>query len=203
MEENQIKNKDRVKNLGEVYTNKKEVKNMLDLIGEISYKMSTKILEPACGNGNFLDEIIERKFVHVKKTYIQHGGIKRFEYNIIKSLASTYGVDIDLSNVIESRQRIFQKVKNFYSEQLNTNIPSEDFYKSVNYILERNIILGDTLAGKENLIFSEFKKVSSDNYSLSESRYYFNELLKNKKLQKPFKVFDELPYYVLYKNNFL
>lgn len=200
MEREQIKTKDRVRDLGEVYTNKREVNAMLDLVGDITYKMSTKILEPTCGNGNFLDAILERKLVHVENTYKKHGGIKRFEYNIIKSLASTYGVDIDFDNVIESRQRLLQRVKNFYSNILNTNIANEGFYKSVNYILEKNIILGDTLNGQEYIVFSEFKKVSSDNYALAEKQYPYLELLKPNKEQIPCAVYEEKNYLNLHEN---
>lgn len=200
MENNQIKTKDRVRELGEVYTNKREVNAMLDLVGESTYKMSTKILEPTCGNGNFLDAILERKLTHVEKTYKKHGGIKRLEYNIIKSLASTYGVDIDLSNVIESRQRLLQRVKGFYYEILNTNIANEGFYDSVNYVLERNIIHGDTLNGQEHIVFSEFKKISDDNYALSESRFPYLELLKPNKDQIPSAVFTEKNYLELHIN---
>lgn len=201
MDSNQIKTKERVRDLGEVYTNRREVEAMLDLVGDITYKMGTRILEPACGNGNFLDVILERKLVHVENTYKKHGGIKRIEYNIIKSLASTYGIDIDISNVIESRKRLLQRVKNFYSERLNTNIANVGFYESVNYILERNIIHGDSLNGQDKIIFSEFKKISDDNYALSESRYPYLELLKPNNEQTPLFVFNEINYLELYKNN--
>lgn len=200
MNNDQIKTKDRVRDLGEVYTNRREVDAMLDLVGDSTYKMSTKILEPTCGNGNFLDAILERKLIHVENTYKKHGGIKRLEYNIIKSLASTYGVDIDLSNVVESRQRLLQRVKNFYSNKLNTNIANDGFYESVNYVLERNIIHGDTLNGQEHIVFSEFKKISDDNYALSESRFPYFELLKPNNKQIPKEVFPEKNYLELHIN---
>ena len=200
MESEYIKTRDRVRDLAEVYTNKREVNAMLDLVGKPTYKMSTKILEPACGNGNFLDAILERKLEHVKKTYKKHGGIKRLEYNIIKSLASTYGIDIDKDNVNESRERLLQRVKNFYSDHLNTNIANEGFYDSVKYILEKNIILGDALNSQNKIFFSEFKKVSNDNYALSESRYHYSELLKPEKEQIPIKVFEEKIYLALHEN---
>lgn len=200
MESEYIKTRDRVRDLAEVYTNRREVDAMLNLIGKPTYKMSTKILEPACGNGNFLDAILERKLEHVKNTYKKHGGIKRLEYNIIKSLASTYGIDIDQENVNESRERLLQRVKNFYSDHLNTNIANEGFYESVKYVLERNIILGDALNGQNKIIFSEFKKVSNDNYALSESRFPYFELLKPEKEQVPIKIFKERIYLELHKN---
>lgn len=196
----QIKSKTRIKELGEVYTNPREVNAMLDLVGESTYNMATKILEPSCGNGNFLDAILERKFTHVENTHRKYGGIKRFEYNVIKSLASIYGIDIDLSNVKESRMRLLQKVKNFYSNTLNTNIANKGFYETVNYILERNIIKADTLNEQDKIIFSDFKKGSKDNYAFSEKRYPYLELLKENKDQIPSNVFNERNYLELFKN---
>lgn len=59
----QIKSRKRVKDFAEVYTNEREVKAMCDLIPtEIWDNIESTFLEPACGNGNFLVEILARKF---------------------------------------------------------------------------------------------------------------------------------------------
>ena len=196
--DSQIKSESRVRDLGEVYTNRREVDAMLDLVGETSYKMSARIFEPSCGNGNFLAAILDRKLETVKRINERHRGIKRFEYNIIKCLSSIYAIDICAENVSDSRQRLYQKVKDFYSEQKNTSISSEGFYDSVGYILEKNIIAANSLDDQDEILFSEFKKVSSNNYALQESIYPYREI--GKKNAKPVEVKSEKPYLSLYKN---
>lgn len=68
MADKQIKSKERVKDLAEVYTNEREVNAMLDLIPDMTdtKQISYKYLEPACGNGNFLIKILERKLNLIK-----------------------------------------------------------------------------------------------------------------------------------------
>jgi nitrogenase subunit NifH len=65
----QIKSKKRVAEHGEVFTNEREVKNMCDLIKNECERIESKFLEPACGNGNFLQEILSRKMTIVNKKY--------------------------------------------------------------------------------------------------------------------------------------
>ena len=65
----QIKSRDRVRDVAEVYTNKREVGNMLDLIKVFSRNSNATFLEPACGNGNFLVEILDRKLLGLHSTF--------------------------------------------------------------------------------------------------------------------------------------
>ena len=57
---NQIKTKERVKNQGEVFTNEREVNAMCDLVAQECNRIDSRFLEPACGNGNFLAELLNR-----------------------------------------------------------------------------------------------------------------------------------------------
>ena len=66
---NGIRSKDRVKNLAEVFTRGREVKAMLDLVGDTAYAVETTFLEPACGNGNFLVEILSRKAATIRRRF--------------------------------------------------------------------------------------------------------------------------------------
>lgn len=170
----QIKTKDRVRDLGEVYTNEREVRAMMDLVKETGYDIDARFLEPACGNGNFLEEILNRKLETVSKMTCN---IVKFEYSIIKSVSSIYGIDICMDNVNESRDRLFGIVKSFYSLNRNTTISSDGFYDSLRYVLEKNIILGDFINGQDNLIFSEFKSRSIDKVNcLTESLFNIDEI---------------------------
>ena len=97
MPEKLIKSKQRVKDFAEVFTPKHIVKDMCDLVPEEMWtNVETTFLEPACGTGNFLVEILERKFKLCEDW--QDGLI---------ALKSVYGIDIQMDNVIETRQRLF------------------------------------------------------------------------------------------------
>ena len=84
----QVKSEERVKKFGEVYTNTREINDMLDLIPEIT--IDTTFLEPTCGNGNFVIEILKRKFDLCKK-----------KADYIRALKSVYAIDILEDNIAE------------------------------------------------------------------------------------------------------
>ncbi len=63
--DNQVKSKKRVTDHGEVFTNQREVNAMLDLVKHETERIDSRFLEPACGNGNFLAEVLKRKLVVV------------------------------------------------------------------------------------------------------------------------------------------
>ncbi|MFZ7239751.1 SAM-dependent DNA methyltransferase [Avibacterium avium] len=98
-----IKSKARVKDFGEVFTSEKLVAKMLNLLQPGTFISSIKFLEPACGTGNFLYQVLERKLSEVlyadKKPYYK-------VLNCYLSLASLYGVDIQLDNVLECQSRL-------------------------------------------------------------------------------------------------
>ena len=65
----QVKSKERVAQHGEVFTNDREVNAMLDLVKQETERIESRFLEPACGDGNFLAEILRRKLEVVTKLY--------------------------------------------------------------------------------------------------------------------------------------
>ena len=65
----QVKSKKRVAEHGEVFTAEREVKAMCDLVKQETERIDSRFLEPACGNGNFLAEILSRKLAVVRKKY--------------------------------------------------------------------------------------------------------------------------------------
>ena len=125
----QIKSKARVNKFAEVFTAEREVKDMCDLIpSEVWEDIDSRFLEPACGNGNFLVEIFERKLTRCES--VEQG---------LNALRSIYGIDIQQDNVEESKQRLFDMfVKQLPKAPANTAIIAAQ-------ILENNIICGDSL----------------------------------------------------------
>lgn len=89
--EKQVKSKQRVAEHGEVFTNEREVKAMCDLVSQECNRIDSRFLEPACGNGNFLAEILRRKLVVVKNRYKKSADDYE-KYSVI-AVTSIYGVE--------------------------------------------------------------------------------------------------------------
>ena len=155
----QVKSKERVKDFGEVFTNPREVNAMLDLVKDESYRIDSRFLEPACGNGNFLIEILARKLQTVNEVAKSR---QEWELLTLVGLGSIYAIDIQADNVEESRERLLTHIKKVYKDKFSEEL-SLDYLSALNEVLAKNIIHGDGLtglqhgvgAGKE-ILFSEW-----------------------------------------------
>ena len=110
--QSQIKSKKRVRDKGEVFTNEREVNAMLDLVKQETERIDSRFLEPACGNGNFLIEILRRKLEVVKSRYKKSQW--EYEKNGLIAVMSCYGVDIMPDNVLECQNRLFEYFEKEY-----------------------------------------------------------------------------------------
>ncbi|MEW5995590.1 MAG: DNA methyltransferase [Candidatus Zixiibacteriota bacterium] len=161
--EEQVKSKQRVADHGEVLTPKRIVNAMLDLVKSETERIDSRFLEPACGTGNFLTEILERKLRVVENRY----GKSQLDYEryAILAVSSIYGIDILEDNVQECRKRLFDIVDQRYST-LFKNAAKAQFREAVRFILEHNILWGDALTLKtpaekpEYIVFSEWSLVN-------------------------------------------
>lgn len=157
----QIKSRERVRDLAEVYTHQREVNAMLALVpdmfptAENPGNTDRKFLEPACGSGNFLEEILERKLAYV--TTERYGMGQRYEHRILRALASIYAVDINEENVEESRDRLRAVVNSHIDNDMNTKAASAGFADAVDIILASNIILGDTMSRRGDITLIDYK----------------------------------------------
>lgn len=153
----QVKSKQRVADHGEVYTAEREVNAMLDLVKQETERIDSTFLEPACGNGNFLAEILTRKLTVVTGKYKRFIG--DWEKNSVLAVMSIYGVDILQDNVEECRERLFRLWDEQYTFVCKKEC-NEDCRKTIRYVLERNILCGDALTLLQNdgrpIIFSEW-----------------------------------------------
>lgn len=170
----QIKSKDRIRDLAEVYTSDKEINAILDLLGDVSFNIDYRYLEPSCGNGNFLVAILERK---MKKVCSQYKKIQEFEFYSLKAISSLYGVDIDKENIEEAKNRMKDVIIDRFSDSLNTKKPNYGFYKSVDYILKKNIIKGDMINGIQKIKFTEF--TSPKLFKFQQKIYALPDLMKS------------------------
>lgn len=160
--QDQVKSRQRVAGYGEVYTAQREVNAMLDLVKQETERIDSRFLEPACGTGNFLVEILRRKLAIVEQRYSKSQ--IEFERYAIIALTSIYGVDILLDNVQTCRDRLYGIFSHYY--QKNYKVLKSDFLRSAEFILSRNILWGDALdlrtpdEKKEPIVFSEWSAVN-------------------------------------------
>ena len=138
----QIKSKKRVAEHGEVFTNEREVKAMCDLVAQECDRIDSRFLEPACGSGNFLAEILTRKLATVKKMYKSNP--YDYERYSVLAVTSIYGVDILADNVAECRERLFKLWDKEYKSICKKAV-SDETREAVKYILSKNILCGNAL----------------------------------------------------------
>lgn len=140
--EKQIKSKKRVADHGEVFTAEREVNAMLDLVKQETERIDSRFLEPACGDGNFLAEILRRKLAVCRRKYQK----SPFDYerNAVLAITSIYGVDLMMDNVEACRERLFgiwdKEYKAVCKKETN-----DQTRKTVRFILSRNIVCGNAL----------------------------------------------------------
>ena len=170
----QIKSKERVRDLAEVYTNEREVKAMMDLVPLRSADdiVSYKFLEPACGNGNFLVEILKRKLNRINEKYSKKS-LCTYEFYLIRALTTIYGIDICSENVEEARERLFLEAKSSFDTHKGSYNYSQGFLPCIKYVLEKNIVLGDSINQPSMIVVIDFK-VKGKRY---EQRFFnYNDL---------------------------
>ena len=102
----QVKSKQRVADHGEVFTAEREIRAMCDLVADECVRIDSRFLEPACGDGNFLAEILSRKLAVVRKKYRRSP--YDWERNALLALGSLYGVDILADNCEICRKRLMK-----------------------------------------------------------------------------------------------
>jgi len=184
----QVKSKKRVADHGEVFTNEREVNAMLDLVKQETERIESTFLEPACGDGNFLAEVLRRKLNVVTDRYKK----SQFEwerYSVI-AISSIYGVDILEDNAQECRERLFN-IFNEYYQKLFKQDCKDECRRSVKYLLKHNILWGDALdftnpVTKQPIIFSEWKPI---NGTLIKRKDFMFQFLVEQSFQLTF--FDE------------
>lgn len=165
MEKEQIKSRERVADHGEVFTNEREVNAMLDLVKNETERIESRFLEPACGDGNFLIEILRRKLAVVKKQYGRKQSRQDYEKFSVLALSSIYGVDILEDNAEDCRNRLYDEWNSSYTKVCG-NEASDECREAAKYILKCNILCGDALTMLRNdgtpIIFAQWDLVSGN-----------------------------------------
>lgn len=163
MPQTQVVSKQRVADHGEVYTHPREVNAMLDLVKHETERIESRFLEPACGTGNFLVEILSRKLAVVEFRY--KTSQFEFERYAVIAVSSIYGIDILEDNIAACQTRLFDIFDAVYARLYKANCKDE-CRRSVRFILSCNILHGDALTLKtvtqptKPIVFSEWSAVN-------------------------------------------
>ena len=135
---NYVKSKQRVADHGEVFTPSWMVEAMLDLVKGETERIDSRFLEPACGSGNFLVQILRRKLAAVELKYGQSDFERR--YYALLGLMCIYGIELLPDNIADCRANLLE----IFAEYLNL-APSDDLYRAASFVLSQNLIHGDAL----------------------------------------------------------
>lgn len=179
----QIKSKERVAEHGEVFTAEREVNAMLDLVQPECLRPDSRFLEPACGDGNFLSAILERKLKEVRRKY--KSSVRDYEYYSVITVGSLYGVDIMQDNVEICRQRLFKMWDKQYKSVCKADC-SDEMREAIKFIISRNIVCGNALTlmcvdengndTTEPIVFSEWSPVMKP--MVQRQDFTFEEILR-------------------------
>ena len=172
----QTKSKQRVADHGEVFTAEREVKAMCDLVKQETERIESRFLEPACGNGNFLAEVLSRKLAVVKSRYGKSPA--DYEKYSVLAITSIYGVELLQDNAAECRERLFALWDEAYTAN-NRQAADDQCREAVRFILEKNILCGDALtlrqADGSPIIFAEWSLVTGN--QIKRRDFALDELL--------------------------
>jgi len=178
MDASHVRTKKRVSDHGEVLTGQREVNAMLKLVELETERIDSRFLEPACGDGNFLTAILDRKLAVVEKRYAKSQ--LDFERYAVLAVSSIYGIDILPDNVRDCRRRLFDIFESKYARLFKAAGKGE-CREAVRFILERNIVWGDALTLRtvdekpRYIVFSEWSPVNGS--MLKRRDFTFHGLL--------------------------
>lgn len=156
-----VKSSERVRDLGEVFTPDKTVNEMLNLLPPAMWDVHPAPLffEPACGDGNFLIAILERKLAQVAKQY-KRGKLaagsddEAAQFHALEALSSIYAVDISIENIvggtlgheIGARTRLLNGFTTWNLEVLGKRLSDRSpALRAAEWILDHNLIVGNML----------------------------------------------------------
>ena len=135
---NAIKSKQRVADHGEVFTPAWLVEAMLDLVQSETERIDARFLEPACGSGNFLVQILQRKLAAVERKYAK-SDFERRHYALL-ALMCIYGIELLADNIAECRANLLE----ILAEYLNL-AETDELTRAASYVLSQNLVHGDAL----------------------------------------------------------
>ena len=163
-----VKSKQRVADHGEVFTPTWMVEAMLDLVKGESERIDSRFLESACGDGNFLTQILRRKLAAVELKYAK-SDFERQHYALL-ALMCIYGIELLPDNIAECRENLLE----IFAEYLNL-APADDLCRAAFFVLSQNLVHGDALTMRTHnalpITFAEWGYLGKGRFQRRDFRY--------------------------------
>ncbi len=163
-----VKSKQRVADHGEVFTPAWMVEAMLDLVKGATERIDSPFLEPACGSGNFLIQVLRRKLSAVELKY----GKSEFEkrHFALHALMCIYGVELLPDNIVECRDNLLK----IFAEYLRLG-ETDDLYRAGSFVLTQNLVHGDAMtmrdSNKQPITFAEWGYLGKGKFQRRDFRF--------------------------------
>lgn len=163
-----VKSKQRVADHGEVFTPVWMVEAMLDLVKDETERIDARFLEPACGSGNFMVQILRRKLAAVELKY-GNSDFERHHYALL-ALMCIYGVELLADNIAECRDNMLD----VFAEYLNLE-EADNLYLAATHVLAENVVHGDALTMRamdgQPISFAEWGYLGKGKYQRRDFRF--------------------------------
>jgi hypothetical protein len=137
-----IKSKKRVADHGEVFTPPWLVEKMLDLVKGETDRIDSRFLEPACGSGNFLVPVLQRKLAAVEAKFGK-SAFERQHYALL-AVMCCYGIELLSDNIAECRANMLE----VFADYLNVD-DADDLYRAAYLVLSLNLVHGDAMTMRD------------------------------------------------------
>jgi hypothetical protein len=164
---NLIKSKRRVADHGEVFTPQWLVEKMLDLVKGETERIDSRFLEPACGSGNFLVPVLQRKLAAVEAKF-GRSDFERRHYALL-AVMCTYGIELLADNIIECRANMLE----VFADYLNLD-ETDEVYLAAYYVVSQNLVHGDALTMRTHdgqaITFAEWGYLGRGKYQRRDFR---------------------------------
>lgn len=163
-----VKSKQRVADHGEVFTPAWMVDAMLDLVKEETERIDSRFLEPACGSGNFLVQILRRKLAAVAQKY-SNSEFESRHYALL-ALMCVYGIELLADNIAECRANMLETLAEFLDVE-----ETSDICRAGSYVLSLNLVHGDALNMRDNtgqpITFAEWGYLGKGRFQQRDFRF--------------------------------
>ncbi len=163
-----VKSRQRVADHGEVFTPAWMVESMLNLVKDETERIDSRFLEPACGSGNFLVQILRRKLAAVDRKYGQ-SEFERRHYALL-GLMCVYGIELLPDNIAECRANLLE----VFAAHLQL-APTDDLYRAASTVLGLNLVHGDALTMRAHdgqpITFAEWGYLGKGKFQRRDFRF--------------------------------
>lgn len=163
-----VKSKQRIADHGEVFTPEWLVDEMLDLVKDETERIDSRFLEPACGSGNFLVEVLKRKLAAVELKYGKADFEKR--HYALLGVMCVYGIELLTDNILECRANMLE----IFADYLNL-AETDDSFRAASFVLSQNLVHGDALTmltcDEDPITFAEWGYLGKGRYQRRDFRF--------------------------------